>query len=157
MVIVVFPLMISDLFSFRTYITWDGLTPLRVACDEDKEEIALFLINTERDRVRDEGGMHGAGESHPSYNMGDISGGCPVFRTSSARIREELLTLDDLKLTNGSGKMLLWGCAYEGWVSEKVATHVKLVGQYTQRWQGTLPLEIGENPWGLCNCLKWPR
>ena len=132
-------------FSFRTNITWDGLTPLRVACNEDKEEIALFLIHTERDRVKDEKGRQGAGGSHPSYNMGDISGGSPVFMTSSARIREELLTLDDVELTNGSGKTLLWGCAYEGWVSERVATDVKLSGQYGQRWKGTLPLEIGDD------------
>ena len=117
-----------------------------MACDEDKEEIALFLINTERDKFKDEGGgRQGAGVSQPSYNMRDISGGSPAFMTSSARIREELLTLDDLELTNWSGKTLLWKCAYEGWVSERVATDVKLSGQYGQRWKGTLPLEIGDD------------
>ena len=123
-----------------------------MACDRNREEIALFLISKERERVRQEreegrgsqGGAAGGRGSLPSYNMLDSHGWRPVFYTSSARIVEEFLTLHDLEVTAGDGEPLLWFCAGRGWVSERVATDAKLAGQYSQRWKGTLPLEAGE-------------
>ena len=68
----------------------------------------------------------------------------PVFMTSSARIVEEFLTFADLEVTAGNGRPHLWNCASDGCVSKKVATDGRLLGQYGQRWNGTLPLERGE-------------
>ena len=127
-----------------------------MACDKNREKIALFLIRTERERVRQEreegGGRQGEGGrgTLPSYNMKSRGGWRPVFRTSSARIVEEFLTLDDLEVTDGDGKPLLWMCAVNGWVSERVATDGKLASQYSQMYHATLPLEKGEHHWVLC-------
>ena len=131
-----------------------GSTPLHVACKKNKEEIALFLINTERDRVRQgregrcwQGGAGGGRGRVPSYNMENSRGWRPVFTTSSVRIVEEFLSLDDLDVADRDGRPLLWHCAERGCVSERVATDVKLAGQFSQRWNGTLPLEKGEHHW----------
>ena len=140
-----------------------------MACVENKEEIALFLIQLERERVRQEreegrgrqGGAGGGREALPSYNMTEKRyGNRPVFMSSSpdfwrkkptnnslsssARIVEELLTLDDLEVTDGDGTPLLWICAFWEWLNVRAATDARLAGQYSQRWQGTLPLERGE-------------
>ena len=156
-------------FFFRTNIDPLGylFTPLHVACEWEREEIALFLIKTERDIIRKEGDKRhgrqgGAGEhSLPTYNMQTSYGVTPVFmRTESARIVEELLTFDDLKVMRGDEMPLLWRCARNGCVSETVATDVKLAGQYMKTYNGTLPLEIGEhlhlheNALQICRFLK---
>ena len=91
-------------------------------------------IQTDRERGR-RGGT-------PSYNMKDKWGDQPVFVTSSSRIVERLLQLADLEVTSGKGEPLLWRCALNGCVSETVAERLK--EQSGQRWQGILPLEIGE-------------
>ena len=151
--------MIFPLFFFRTDIgqgEWkgDGLTPLHVANWENREEIAVFLINTERDRVRHEregrcrqGG--GARGKLPSYNMKNSFGRRPMFFTSSVRIMEEFITLHDLEVTVGNGMPLLWQCALKGTVSKSVATDGRLATQYSLRYEGTLPLEIGETTMGV--------
>ena len=79
----------------------------------------------------------------PSYNMRDQWGRQPVFMTSSSRIVEMMLQFADLEVTSGKGEPLLWRCALKGWVSETVAERLK--GQIGLRWQGKLPLEIGEH------------
>ena len=76
--------------------------------------------------------------------MRDRDGNSPVFRTSSSTIVEEMLKFDDLQVTR-YGMPLLWHCAHEGLVSERVASDPKLAGQYQQRWRGRLPLEEGEH------------
>ena len=70
----------------------------------------------------------------------------------SSRIIEKLLSLDDLEITDKYGKTLLWECSENGAVTERVATDIKLAGQYGISWQGTLPLEIGEQL--DCNILS---
>ena len=122
-----------------------------------KEELALFLINKERERVgrdRQGGRRVGARGKIPSYNMEDWNGRRPAFNTSSTRIVEEFLTLDDLEVTDGDGKPLLWWCAARGLVSDRVATDVRLKSQYKQRWYGTLPLEKGERSLVVLQGLK---
>ena len=112
-----------------------------MACYRKRDEIAVFLINAERNRVREEeGGRQGAA----SYNMESSLGHRPWFWTSSARIMEEMITLDDLEVTAESGCPLLWYCARYGLVSGRVATDAKLAEQYLTRWHATLPLEIGK-------------
>ena len=154
--------MISPLFSFRTIIYGVGDTPLHVACWKNREEIAIFLISKERERVRQEreegrgrqGGAGGGRGTLPSYNMKSSFGTRPVFYTDSARIVEELLTFEDLEVTNGNGKPLLWRCAEWGIVTEIVARDVKLASQYSQRYDGTLPLEKGERALGVVQGMK---
>ena len=142
-----------SLFSFRTDITasWEW-TPLHYACERNKDEIALCLIKEERERVistqedAQPGRKRRRGQQDtPSYNMRDINGYSPVFWTSSLTILEEMLKLDDLYVTDGIGRPLLWHCAERGYVSERVASDQKLAGQYGQRWRGSLPLEEGEH------------
>ena len=128
----------------------DGSTPLNVACWKKRDEIALFLIHTERDRVREEGGRWwycgGAGRHRQrSYNMEDSYGKRPAFWTKSTRVIEELLTLDDFEVTDGDGGPLLWRCARDGLVSERVAIDARLAGHYLQSWKGILPLEAGDS------------
>ena len=81
----------------------------------------------------------------PSYNIRDVDGYSPVFRTSSSKIVEVMLKFGDLQVTRWDGIPLLWWCASEGLVSERVALDPKLAGQYGQRWEGSLPLERGKN------------
>ena len=68
-----------------------------------------------------------------------------VFLTSSCRIVEEMVRLDDLQVTTRDGSPLLWHCAGRGCVTERVASDQRLVGQYGQRHHGRLPLEEGEH------------
>ena len=130
-----FPLMnLSSLFSFRTDISGHryGWTPLHRACITNREEIALFLINEEKERVSAAEGQRqlrqrqhaqpgragrrgGWREGTPSYNMKSSSGRSPVFWTSSEKIVEEMVKLPDLELANGKGRQLLER-GEEGWV-----------------------------------------
>ena len=81
----------------------------------------------------------------PSYNMKNRLGESAVFWTFSTRILEELLACDDLEVTAADGRPLLWRCAENRLVTERVATDAKLASQYGQRWEGTLPFEKGES------------
>ena len=92
-------------------------------------------IQTDREQGR-QGGT-------PSYYMKTDIGWQPVFYTSSSKMVEVMLHLDDLEVTGGNGMSLLWLCAERGCVSETVAESLR--GQIGQRWLGTLPLEIGEH------------
>ena len=92
--------------------------------------------------------------------MMDSHGWRPWFQaingwSISSRIIEKLLSLDDLEITDKRGKTLLWACSEKGAVTERVATDIKLVGQYGQSYQGTLPLEIGEHV--MYNCENKAR
>ena len=128
-----------------------------MACNDDKDEIALFLVKEEKKRVNAEGRQPQPGSTGrsgldlggskwtPSYNMQDIYGCSPVFLTSSCRIVEEMVRLDDLQVTTRDGSPLLWHCAGRGCVTERVASDQRLVGQYGQRHHGRLPLEEGEH------------
>ena len=94
-----------------------GWTPLHMACQFNKDDIALFLIREEQERVtkeRQEGqdgktGRRGEVQQQdtPSYNMEDKWGFSPVFLTVSSKIVEEMLKLDDLELKDGKGNQLL--------------------------------------------------
>ena len=154
----VFIVKILASLSFRADISpsgLDGWTPLHEACREDEDEIALYLIEMEKFRVSlEEGqeqdeqptreGRRGQRDT-PSYNMRDENGLSPVFWTASEKIVEAMLEFHDLLVTTRRGVPLLWNCATYGCVSERVATDLKLVGQYGQRWLGRLPLEEGEH------------
>ena len=127
----------ADIYPFTNGWGW---TPLHWACKDNRDDIAIFLISEERDRV-----CNTDDPIYPTYNMRDYNGCTPVFKTSSERIVEELLKLDDLQLTDKDGMPLLWHCAKYGCVSEGVASDPKLVEQYGQRWWGRLSLEEGEH------------
>ena len=129
----------------------DDSTPLHWACEKGKDDIALFLIEEERERAREtktEPEREEESQPSPSYNMRAINGLNPVFRTSSERIVQEMLHFEDLQVTTEDGLPLLWHCAYLGCVTETIALDVKLKSQHGQRWEGTLPLEIGERDGG---------
>ena len=89
----------------------------------------------------------------PSYNLKDVEGNQPVFKTSSSRIVEMLLQFDDLEVTRGDRKPFLWGCAERGLVSETVAERLR--EQIGQRFLDTLPLEEGENVMYNWKISKW--
>ena len=123
------------------------MTPLHYACVYNRDEIALFLIREEQERVtreRQEGQdgqprRRGEGQQQhdtSSYNMRNEYVLSPVFYTSSSAIVEEMLKFDDLQVTTENGKQLLWQCARWGCVSKRVASDPKLAGQYGQRWEG---------------------
>ena len=145
------------LLSFRADISRsgeEGWTPLHEACRYDRIEIAFFLIEEERKRVctaqvQEQDGLPGRDQRRgqhdtPSYNMTDKVGLSPVFSTESVNIVEAMLELHDLQVTKGDGEPLLWHCASTQCISERVASDLRLVRQYGQRWQGRLPLEEGE-------------
>ena len=123
---------LSSLFSFRTDISGGGWTPLHYACSNNREEIALFLINEEKERVSAAEGQQqlqqqqhaqpgragrrgGWREGTPSYNMRDYRELSPVFLTTSEKIVEEMVKLPDLELADGNGRQLL-ETGEEGWV-----------------------------------------
>ena len=90
-----------------------------MACYLNRDEIALFLIREEQERVTKERqevqdgqpgrrGEEGQQQDEtPSYNMRDIFGRSPVFKTESSKIVEEMLKLPDLELEDGKGRQLL--------------------------------------------------
>ena len=139
-------------FSFRSYIGGEGqeLTPLHYACSvEDREEIALFLIEEEKKRNKDEqdkGTRRGSSAAEtPSYNMQDEDGLTPAFHTFSSRIMEMLFDFDDLQvIKERDGQPLLWVCAERGIVTVKVAKDERLRRQLGQIHDGTLSLKKGE-------------
>ena len=130
----------ADIYPFTNGWGW---TPLHWACKDNRDDIAIFLIKEERERVSTTG--EGQRQDNPSYNMRDYNGCSPVFKTSSERIVEEMIKMDDLQVTDKDGMPLLWHCAKYGCVSEGVASDPKLVEQYGQRWWGRLPLEEGKH------------
>ena len=108
----------SPLFSFRTDINGSGWTPLHRACDWNRDEIALFLIRKESERVakeRQEGqggqpGRSGGGQQQdtPSYNIRSRDGDTAVFWTESPKIVEEMVkSFPDLELEDEDGRQLL--------------------------------------------------
>ena len=107
--------------------------------------IVRFLAIQENEKIK-KGEVFEGELTTPSYNARNKWGESPVFRTSSSRIVEMCLQFDDLAVTKEDGKPLLWYCAENGTLSEKVGEDVKLKGQYGTRWEGTLPFEIGEYP-----------
>ena len=142
------------LLSFRADISKsgeEGWTPLHEACRYNVDNVAIFLIKAEQQWVRKEqdvqpGRVHRQGQQGtPSYNMRDRNGLSPVFWTTSVRIVEGMLEFNDLQLTKRDGEPLLWYCATNLCVSERVATDHRLIRQYGQRWKGRLPLEEGEH------------
>ena len=86
-----------------------------MACINNRDEIALFLIREEQERVtkeRQEGqdGQPGRRQQQdtPSYNMRSRDGRSPVFCTSSSKIVEEMVkSFPDLELEDGEGRQLL--------------------------------------------------
>ena len=138
-------------FSCRSYITGERQvrTALHYACSvEDREKIAMFLIEEEKKRKKDE---HEGCErctlasETPSYNMEDEDGLSPAYHTFSSRIMEMLLDFYDLKvIKERDGQPLLWLCAERGIVTEKVANDVRLEKQLMLTFDGSLSLEKGE-------------
>ena len=95
----------------------------------------------------------------PSYNIKSSAEKSPVFYASSTKIVEMMLDhLDDLEVTGEYGMPLLWKCADWGGVSKRVAQDNRLIGQYGQRWDGSLPLETAMQNWsGLESCKELVR
>ena len=67
--------------------------------------------------------------------------------TEWTNIVEEMLKLDDLLVTRGDGKPLLWHCVQFCLLNERVASDRKLAEQYGLRWLGTLAIEEGKQAW----------
>ena len=115
---------------------------------EDREDIAVFLIEEEkkRNKAEKEGGARvSLAAETPSYNMPDEDGLSPAFHTFSSRIMEMLLDFEDLEVVKErDGQPLLWVCAERGIVADKVAKDERLRGQLGLMHNGILSLEKGE-------------
>ena len=126
-------------------------TPLHYACYNNQEKIVEFLIEKEKSRMKTQipGGYGATNEEcdqTPSYNMRSSADRTPIFYTLSTKIVEMVLShFDDLEVTGEYGMPLLWKCADWGGVSTRVAQDYRLLGQYGQRWEGSLPLETAMN------------
>ena len=99
------------------------MTPLHYACRHNRDEIALFLIREEQERVTKERQEEqdgqpgkkkkkrkgkGQQQDTPSFNMRSIGGRSPVFMTESSKIVEEMVkSFPDLELEDGRGNQLL--------------------------------------------------
>ena len=111
-------------------------TRSQLSLNTGEEDMVELLIDQEK-------GMGAILKGTPSYNMKDENGNTPVFQdNTSTRMVESQLNLDDLEVTNATGKPLLWFCAKAGRISERIACDLRLRNQLGQRWEGSLPIEV---------------
>ena len=141
-------------------------TPLHYACSNNQEEIVGFLIEQEKERrkielARGYGATNEEGDQTPSYNVRSSADRTPICYALSTKIVEMLLdNFDDLEVTGEYGMPLLWRFADQIRVSERVAQDDRLLAQYGQRWDGSLPLETAMNNGtgiGLESCIELVR